>query len=576
MATGDKYFQGNPVRLDVSRSKFSLPHNWRGSFVGGRLVPFYTQEVLAGDTFKIDANILIRSSKPIAPVMDDATVSVEFFFVPFDLLLSRAYMTPSVTDSTRSWRAFFGAQDNLLNFPTPNDQVLPYCRIGNVLATVPYKEGGLADCLGIPCPNNTVSGSYYDVNALKFLAYYSVWSEFFRDPNVQSPVTYSISSGGEVQFTANFDAGVTANQAGSWGLAPVCANHGYFGSALPWPQRNSTTVTLPLGSAAPVITGSERSSTATDYVNNTPMRFRDTNNGSNDTGMIQLSSGYVAMSSVTAGGAGNGQVPSNLWADLSNATAATINTLRFAFATQRWYEQLARSGNRYDEMIKGMFGVTPPLKGLKPEYLGGKDIPLGIQQVNGTGDNNLGTTGAFSETFDRGHYATKSFTEPGLIIGVMCVRTHDSFAQGVDPFDLKRERFDFYWPQMANIGEVGLKKAFLYVDGSTSGLTPNDTSAFGYQEYAAEYRYHPDVVTGLFRPQASGNLAYWTYVNYFLSAPTLKDFIQGGDRFQDNIDQTLVTKSTTSGYQFIGMVHMDVTAVRPMPLYSIPGLLDHH
>lgn len=578
MSIGDKYFQGNPVRLDVSRSRFPLPHNWRGTFNAGRWIPFYTQEVLAGDTFKIDANVLLRSTKPVAPVMDDATVSVEFFFVPFDLILSRAYMTPSTTDSVSSWRYFFGAQDSLLNMPTPaSAPKLPHFFMVSRDNARPYLTGGLCDCLGIAPAQ--LSSSQYEINALKVLAYYSVWNEYLRDPNVMAPVTFSInSSDGNVILTVNNDAGITAVGSSSyvWNYqcAPSCANHGYFGSALPWPQRNSTSVTLPLGSVAPVITGNEQSYTASDWVGKTPLMLRDVANGSTEDSLaLGLDSGSLAVTG-TAVGTGNGQVPSNLYADLENATAASINTIRAAFATQRWYEELARSGNRYDEMIQGMFGVTPPSKGVKPEYLGGKDIPLGIQQVNGTGDNNLGTTGAFSETFDRGHYCTKSFTEPGIILGLMTVRTHDSFAQGVDPFDVKFDRFDFYWPQMANVGEVGIPKNRLYVEGIAG--SGSDDEIFGYQEYAAEYRYHPDVVTGYFRPDVSNGLSYWTYVNYFSSAPTLKDFLQGGDRFKFNVDRTLATQSSTAGFQFYGMVHMDVTAVRPMPLHSIPGLLDHH
>lgn len=578
MSAGDKYFQGNPVRLDVSRSRFPLNHNWRGTLNAGRWVPFYTQEVLAGDTFKLDANLLLRSSKPASVVMDDATVSVEFFFVPFDLLLSRAYMTPSISDSNRSWRAFFGAQDSLLNMPTPAEYKLPCIEVWNNSSNA-YKVGGLLDCLGIPKPQGG-DGYSYRVSCLKVLAYYAVWSEYMRDPNVMAPVTFSIVSSGSENFispTYNADAGITAGAFSTFDCAPACANHGYFGSALPWPQRNSTSVTLPLGELAPVITGVEQSSDATYWAGKEPLKLRDRSNGQKDNGLaLGVSSGNLAVGA-TGTFSGAAQIPSNLYADLSNATAATINTLRAAFATQRWYEELARSGNRYDEMIQGMFGVTPPVKGLKPEYLGGKDIPLGMQQVNGTGENNLGVTGAFSETFDRGHYFSKSFTEPGIIIGMMCVRTRDSFAQGVDAFDLKRDRFSFYWPQFANTGEVGIKKSQLYVKGSTTGVFDSvDDEVFGYQEYAADYRYHPDVVTGYFRPDVNNGLAYWTYVNNFSTHPTLKGFLEGGDRFKSNVDQTLAVKSTASGFQFFGMVHLDVVAVRPMPLHSIPGLLDHH
>lgn len=595
MSAGDKYFQGNPIRLDVSRSKFPLNHNWRGSFNAGEWVPFFTQEILAGDTFKVNANLLLRSTTPSNPVMDDATISVEFFYVPFDLILSRAYMAPGTSDSTRSWRYFFGSQDSTLNMPTPASGVtLPTLEVYN--GSGDYLVGGLADCLGMPKPNGA-SGSRYKVNCLKALAYYAVYNEYLRDPNTMAPVTFSISGSGAFGFTPNADAGIPSGadtvKFSKYPLVPACANHGFFGSALPWPQRNSVSVTLPLGDSAPVldsgnrrgsfsdayqfsvVAGSSWSGPSDDISFHASNAFRGNlalgegteSSPFNDIGSIVFGSSNPLAS--TAGG---------LHADLKNATAASINTIRAAFATQRWYEQLARSGNRYDEMIKGMFGVTPPVKGLKPEYLGGKDIPLNIQQVNGTGATNLGNAGATSNTFDAGHYFTKSFTEPGIVIGIMCVRTHDSFAQGVDPFDVKSERFDFYWPQFANLGEVGLTKKLLYVDGNGSGeFTSDDQAIFGYQEYAAEYRFHPDVVTGEFRPRSGvTGLPNWTYCNFFNSHPTLKDFLIGGSRFKSNVDRTLTVLSSTSGYQFFGMVHMDVTAVRPMPLHSIPGLLDHH
>lgn len=581
MSAGDKYFQGNPIRLDVSRSKFNMPHSWRGTLNAGEWVPFFTQEVLAGDTFKIDTNVLIRSSTPVAPIMDNATVSVEFFYVPFDLILSRSYMTPSTNDSNRSWRAFFGAQDALLNMPTPGSgQQLPAIQVTSRDRTGQnYLTGGLLDCLGIPPAQG--SQLFYPVNALKVLAYYAVWNEYLRDPNLMAPVTYSINGSNYVQFTNNADANIVDGTKSNQPCAPACANHGYFGSALPWPQRNSTSVTLPLGTLAPVIAGDEISTSATHWQSAKPLQMRTIYNGTQtaSTTLGVGTGGKVSNSSTPYSGYALADVvtPSNLWADLENATAASINTLRAAFATQRWYEQLARSGNRYDEMIQGMFGVTPPSKGNKPEYLGGKDIPLNIQQVNGTGDNNVGQTGAVSNTFDSGHYVMKSFTEPGIIIGVMCVRTQDSFAQGVEAFDIKRDRFDFYWPQFANIGEVPILKKQLYVSGNNNGnFGATDEEVFGYQEYAADYRYHPDIVTGFFRPDVSGTIASWTYVNSFSSAPTLKSFIQGGARFTVNVDRTLKVSHTTSGYQFFAMVHNMVTAVRPMPLYSIPGLLDHH
>lgn len=562
-------FQANPVRLDMSRSRFDLSHGWKGTFNTGKLIPcFAYSDVLPGDTFKLSASCVIRSTTPVAPVMDNAFADVYFFFVPHKLTLARETMSPSVNDSNRSWAAFIGAQDSLLNMPLPSDIELPSISFGQNNGTdeFPFASGSLADYLGCPDFLGDFGAGLWTrrMNCLEPLAYYKVWNDYFRDPSTMSPMTFQISSvstrfpgthpvvglnGGPYNFSNVQGIGYTVN------IMPVCRFHGYFGSALPWPQRNSTQVELPLGSTAPLATvNAEYEIDAAGLT--TPLAD----------GTFSFNSTNVLTADHT-----------NLVVDLSQATAASVNAMRLAVQTQRWYEALARGGNRLDELTASMFGVTPSDASTgRPEYLGGKRIMINMQQVANTAGTNvstqtqqsIGSTGAYSLTTDDDSYFTKSFDTWGTIIGVVCVRTSETFHQGLNRRHSRFGRFDFYWPQFANLGEQAIKNKEIYMDGSA-----DDDDPFGYQEAWAEYRFFPDVVTGLARPGA--NQAYWTYANNFTSRPNLKDYLDASSQV-DNVDRTLQVPSSTAGFQWLADFHFDITAVRPMPTYSIPGLVDHH
>lgn len=550
-----EYFSGNPIRLDVSRSKYHVAPRWTGSWNVGKLVPiFATSSVLPGDTFKMRISSAVRTLTPVAPIMDDMDMTIECYFVPHHLIMSRQYMSPTVSDSVRSWAAFIGAQDSLLNMPLPSDVSLPLTYVDSTQ----YVVGGLGDCLGFA---KSSSGAYV-VNALKELAYYSVWNDYWRDPNTMSPVVYSLSSG--LVELSGVDASINGSQNTSVSaqpLAPTCRYHGYFGSALPWPQRNAVSVQLPLGDRAPVV----------------GMGNASVNSGD----PIKMNGVYVVVPSsgnVTANASGGGATTTNLFADLSEATAASINQFRLAVQTQRWFEQLARSGNREGEITYGMFGVRGNDEGLKrPEYLGGKRIPIIQTQVAATGNTTqsssgttgLGGVGAFSLTNDSDFYFTKSFTTWGTIMVVMTCRTRESFSNGVDREDFRFNRFHFYWPQLANIGEQPILNREVCVSGNST----IDEGVFGYQEAWAEYRMFNDKVTGLVRPSQS--LGFMTYANNFSAAPTLKGYLYA-DGQQANVDRTLQVNSSVSGLTFYGQFQFDIDMVRPMPLYSIPGLVDHH
>lgn len=587
------YFAGNPTRLDISRSKMRVHPRWTGQWNVGHLVPIFATQVMPGSTYSMSVNSAIRMITPVVPVMDDMDITIEAFYVPNRLLLSRKTMSPDLNDSNHSWAAFIGAQDSLLNMPTPGDVVLPCFTVGMAddnAATYPDGSsdvalaGGLADCLGFPLWN-TIGGFddpfAYKVNCLKPLAYYAIWNDYFREPNTQTPVTYSIVERsqfeGAIQLVGE-DAGITSDMQAQDGstllslvpLAGVSRYHGYFGSALPWPQRNSTQVELPLGDLAPVITDQQNHANG-EY--NTPLHFNNMLgqqlNGNYDLS-IGLGSLVVNDGSVSSGTAA---IPNNLYADLSSATAASVNQFRLAVQTQRWYEALARSGNKYHDLIAGMFNVYGDAPLDRPEYLGGFTAPINLSQVastaeTGSGVNSgLGKVGAFSLSNPGGFLFSKSFTEHGILMVVACCRVKESFSQGVSREDIRFDRLQFYWPQFASLGEQPVWSQEICMDPD------NQDHVFGYQEAWAEERMLPDLVTGQFR--AGGNMEQWTYVNNFSAVPTLKGYLDARNQVAQ-VDKTIAVSAATAGFQLFGQFEFDITMVKPMPLYSIPGLVDHH
>lgn len=565
---GNETFVGNPVSLGISRSKFHFAPCNTGSFMAGKLVPFYIDaDVLPGSTYKVDLRCLVRGSTPVAVPMDNSYLDVYFFFVPNKTILSRQSMSPSVNDGNHSWASFVGAQDGLLNMPLPSaDRYLPNFYVGD---DDQPNVGGLWDWTGQTMAD--IDNPIF-VNCLPFLAYYKVWNDFFRDPNgSMNPVTYSIS-GGHVSLSGGVSSmmfGSSSMRVREFGLAPVCRYHGYFGSALPWPQRNSVTIDLPLGDSAPLSLGSVYTlEQQSGFSPGAALLTGKTMSGANNSATIYSNKGS---------GEGSGTL-STLYADLSSAAALSVNQFRLLVQEQRWFEALARSGNNtLAELTAGMFNVTPSdAISDRAQLLGCKRIPLNIIQVNNTAGNNvststqssLGSTGSFSLTNSDDFMFSKSFDTWGVILGVACVRTDDTFHQGVEKMYTRLKPFDYYWPQFANLGEQPVFNREIFATGGAS-----DSKVFGYQEAYAEYRMRQNHVCGLLRP--GKNLGYWTYANDFSSVPTLNSFLDASGQIA-NIDRTLQVQSSASTFQYIGQFVTDVTAVLPMPTYSIPGLVDHH
>lgn len=560
-------------QVDIQRSTFDRSSGHKTTFNAGKLVPIYVDEVLPGDTFEMKTSAIIRGSTPIFPVMDNANLDIYFFFVPNRLVWDH-WKEFNGENTTSKW-------EQTVEYSIP--QMAPPLSTGTI-PTAGWEKGTLADYMGIPTgvgPGASQTNPEYTVNHLPFRAYCLIWNEWFRDQNLQDPVLidkgdsqtngrHLIPEGNSITFE---------NQAALQGanLLPVNKYFDYFTGALPEPQKGPE-VLLPLGNTAPVITmttditGVTGSSPSLRFASNTPI------NTQANLVVTPTGSGKGTLNHTTANkDVINGNlIPANLYADLGNATAATINELRLAFQLQRLYERDARGGTRYIEIIKSHFGVTSPDARLqRPEYLGGERIPINIDQVIQTsatteGTTPQGNTAAYSLTGSQGSYFKHSFVEHGYVLGLACVRTEHTYQQGLEKIWNRKNRFDFYWPALANIGEQAILNKEIYLQASKA----TNEEAFGYQEAWAEYRYKPSRVSSAFRSNITiGSLDAWHYADYYEELPKLSaEWVQ---ETYKNVDRTLAVQSTLED-QYIADFWFKCKCTRPMPIYSIPGLIDHH
>lgn len=562
-------------QVDIQRSTFDRSSGHKTTFNAGKLVPIYVDEVLPGDTFEMKTSTIIRGSTPIFPVMDNANLDIYFFFVPNRLVWDH-------------WKEFNGE-----NTTSKWEQTVEYSipQMAPPLAepgTVPSKPAGwergtLADYMGIPTqvgPGASQTNPQYTVNHLPFRAYCLIWNEWFRDQNLQDPVLIDTgdSQTNGTHLVPEGNPIVKQNQAALTGgnLLPVNKYFDYFTGALPEPQKGPD-VLLPLGNTAPVITINKQNEVIPKYPitfwSNAFTQLGETHDlGIQVTGqkvgkLVHAKNGETVSEPI-------GAYPNNLVADLGNATAATINELRLAFQIQKLYERDARGGTRYIEIIKSHFGVTSPDARLqRPEYLGGERIPINIDQViqtSGTmqGTTPQGNTGAYSLTGNQGSYFKHSFVEHGYVLGLACVRTEHTYQQGLEKIWNRKNRFDFYWPALANIGEQAILNKEIYLQA----VKEVNEQAFGYQEAWAEYRYKPNRVSSAFRGNV-GSLDAWHYADYYEALPKLSaEWVQ---ETYKNVDRTLAVQSTLED-QYIADFWFKCKCTRPMPIYSIPGLIDHH
>lgn len=561
-------------QVDIQRSTFDRSSGHKTTFNAGKLVPIYVDEVLPGDTFEMKTSAIIRGSTPIFPVMDNANLDIYFFFVPNRLVWDH-WKEFNGENTTSKW-------EQTVEYSIP--QMAPPLSTGTI-PTAGWEKGTLADYMGIPTgvgPGASQTNPEYTVNHLPFRAYCLIWNEWFRDQNLQDPVLidkgdsqtngrHLIPEGNSITFE---------NQAALQGanLLPVNKYFDYFTGALPEPQKGPE-VLLPLGNTAPIITNQNPNSILPQYgVTFKSNQFTEVGKTHNLSIQVtgQKYGKMVADNSATTTLEAQNAVPNNLIADLGNATAATINELRLAFQLQKLYERDARGGTRYIEIIKSHFGVTSPDARLqRPEYLGGERIPINIDQViqtSGTmeGTTPQGNTGAYSLTGNQGSYFKHSFVEHGYVLGLACVRTEHTYQQGLEKIWNRKNRFDFYWPALANIGEQAILNKEIYLQDSKA----MNEEAFGYQEAWAEYRYKPSRVSSAFRSNiTSGSLDAWHYADYYEALPVLSaEWIQ---ETYKNVDRTLAVQSTLED-QYIADFWFKCKCTRPMPIYSIPGLIDHH
>lgn len=559
----ESHFAVNPTRIDMSRSRFDRSSSYKTTFNVGQIIPFYVDEVLPGDTFSIDTSKVVRMQTLLTPVMDDIFLDTYYFFVPNRLTWSH-------------WKQFMGENTESAWIPSVEYEVPQL--------TAPeggWNIGTIADYMGIP---TGVSG--LSVNALPFRAYALIMNEWFRDENLSDPLNIPVTDA----TVQGVNTGTFVTDVAKGGLPYTAAKyHDYFTSALPAPQKGPD-VTIPVASAVqyPVIPLDKNVSFDSSGIG---MRLGDveTSNplipsngtyyplnygGGSGSGSPLGKTGFY-IGSLENNPQGSALAPLNLWA-VGDGTvqAATINQLRLAFQIQKLYERDARGGTRYIEILKSHFGVTSPDARLqRPEYLGGNRIPININQVVQSSSTDAsgtpqGNTAAYSLTSDNHSDFTKSFVEHGFLIGVMVARYRHTYQQGLERFWSRKDRFDYYFPVFANIGEQAIKNKEIYAQG-----TVKDDEVFGYQEAWADYRYRPNRVTGEMRSAAPQSLDVWHLGDDYESLPSLSDSWIRED--SKTVNRVLAVSDNVSAQLFCD-IYVRNLCTRPMPLYSIPGLIDHH
>ena len=547
----------NVPQMHTSRTRFNRDQTILTTFDSGRLIPFFVDEVLPGDTFQIDTSAIIRMTTPKYPVMDDAFIDLYYFYCPNRILWKNfKYFMGEVEETPWSPKKMYSVPKIYID-PTKEEG-----------GQAPH-ENSILDYMGVP----TKIKNKFSINALPVRAYVKIWNEYFRDQNVGNAATTTEDDRNEIYSDDldQEDEEETLKRARSGGRClPVNKFHDYFTSCLPYPQRGPE-VNIPMSGNAPVNAYGEYPLSKENEISLSIRGFSADGSGTNDYQLKEITSSTgtvpVQLTGTKIANSTNGTA--YLGADLSTVTATTINELRNAIAVQQYYEAMARGGSRYREQLQALWNVTISDKTVQiPEYLGGGRYHVNMNQIVQTSgqqnatDTPIGETGAMSVTPINESSFTKSFEEHGYVIGVLCVRHNRSYQQGLERFWSRTDRLDYYVPQFANLGEQPVKKKEIMLTG-----TATDDETFGYQEAWADYRMKPNRISGKMRSNASGTLDFWHYGDSYSTVPTLSQgWMKEG---KAEIARTLIVQDEP---QFFGAIRVANKTTRCMPLYSVPGL----